>query len=121
MKAFKNIAATVLALLIICVTFNTASASVGLKIHNQTRYTITKIYVTPYGRSYPSRQQNSHQIPRGKGFRLHDIPISSSNKYWNIKVVFSNSKSYEWKKENLYSRNEMTLYNNGSRISAEWD
>ena len=121
MKSFKVISMFVLALLIMCVTFNTASASVGLKIHNQTRYTITKIYVTPYGRSYSSRQQNSHRIPSGKGFRLHDIPISKNNRYWNIKIAFSNGKSYEWKKENLYSRNEMTLYNNGSRISVEWN
>ncbi len=121
MKNFKIISMFVLALLMVCVTFNTASASGELKIHNQTRYTISKIYVAPYGRNYSSRKQNSDYIPSGKGHKLKNIPISRSNRYWNIKVVFSNGKSYECKKADLYSRNELTLYSNGSRISAEWD
>ncbi len=121
MKSFKVISMFVLTLLIICMTINTVFARGELTIHNQTRYAISKIYVAPYGRNYYSHRQNSNQIPSGKGYILGNIPISSSNKYWNIKIVFSNGKSYEWKKENLYSRNEMTLYSKGSRISVEWD
>lgn len=121
MKNFKVIPIFLMSLLLICVTFNVASANGELRINNETRYTISKIYVCPYGRRYSSRPQNSHYIPSGRGHRLKDIPISRNSRYWNIKIVFSNGRSYEWKKENLYEHNEMTIYNHGSRVSADWD
>lgn len=120
MRNLKIVSVIVLTFLFICGTIGTVYAR-DLRIHNQTKYAIKRIYVYPYGRSYSSGQQNSHTIPSGKNFALGEIPISRNNRYWNIKLVFSNGKSFEWKKQNLYERNDMTVYSSGSRIYADWD
>lgn len=119
MKFFKSFFMVGLSLLLIFGAFSTAFAS-EIRIYNDTRYNMSRVYVSPYNRSY-SHQQNSRAIPSGKTFVLGNIPISSSNRYWNIKIILSNGKSREWKKVNLYSHREMTIYYSGSRLSAEWD
>ena len=120
MKSFKVIPVIALTLLFTLGAVGVVSARSDFQIHNDTRYNISRIYVCPYGRNY-SKQQNSHVIPSGKTFVLGNIPVSKSNRYWNIKIVLSNGKSREWKKENLYSHREMTIYYSGSRISADFD
>ena len=121
MKNFKVITVIALTLLYIFGTVSVVSAKSSFQIHNETRYRISRIYVYPYGRSGSSHQQNSHTIPSGKTFVLGNMPISSSNRYWNIKIVLSNGKSREWKKQNLYSHREMTIYDSGSKIFADFD
>ena len=120
MKNFKVI--TVIALTLLCIfgTVNVVSAKGVFRINNETRYSMSRIYVCPYGESF-SHQQNSHVVPSGKTFTLGNMPISSSNRYWNIKIVLSNGKSREWKKQNLYSHREMTIYDSGSKIFADFD
>ncbi|MBR5913753.1 MAG: hypothetical protein IKZ58_05285 [Selenomonadaceae bacterium] len=120
MKNFKVIPILALTFLFVCGVVSAVSAKSDFRIHNETRYTMTRIYVCPNGRSYSS-QQNSHAIPSGKTFVLGNLPVSRSDKYWNIKIVLSNGKSYEWKKENLYSHDDMTIYFKGSRIYADWN
>lgn len=120
MKNFKIISIFVLTLLFTFMAVGTAYAG-ELRIHNKTRYTISKIYVNPYGRNYSSRKQNSHTIPSGKIFMLGNIPTSRSNRYWNVKLVLSNGKSYEWKKVDLYTHRNLIVHYNGSKIYASWN
>lgn len=119
MKNFKIIPVCALTLLLVFGVVSVAFAR-DFRIRNETRYTMTRIYVCPYREGYSS-QQNSHSIPSGKTFVLGHIPVSSSNRYWNIKIFLSNGKSYEWKRQNLYSKDEMTVYFRGSRLLADWD
>lgn len=121
MKNFKIISIFALTLLFIFTLSNTVYAVGELRIHNRTRYDIVRVYVSPYGRNHYSRQQNSRYIPGGKNFRLGNMPISRGKRYWNIKIVLSNGKSYEWKKSDLYSKRDMTIYYKGSSLHSNWD
>ena len=120
MKNFKVIPVLVLTLLFIFGAVGAVSANGTLRIYNDTRYNISKVYVSPYGKSY-SGQKNSHVIPRGKTFTLGNVPISRSNRYWNIKIYLSNGKSREWKKQDLYSYREMTVTYSNSKLHADFD
>ena len=120
MKKFKVIPVLALTLLFIFGAVGVVSARSSFQIHNDTRYTITKVYISPYGKSY-SHHQNSHVIQSGKTFVLGNIPISKNDRYWNIKIVLSNGKSREWKKENLYSHREMTITYSNSKLHADFD
>ena len=120
MKNFKIISIISATLLFIFTAVNVTYAG-ALRIHNKTRYTISKVYVNPYGRNYSSRKQNSHAIPSGKVFMLGNIPTSRSSRYWNLKIVLSNGRSYEWKKVDLYSHRRVVIHHNGSRLDASWD
>lgn len=122
MKNFKVSVVTVLVLtLLFCVVESGAAYASTFRIYNDTDRTISKIYVRRSDRSGWGSQQNSRSIPRGKTFELRDIPISSSHKYWDIRVVFSGGGSYTWSRQNLQSRRNMTIYRSGSSVRASWD
>lgn len=120
MKKFK--VATVLALtLLFCLLEVGAAYASTFRIHNDTDRTISRIYVRRSDKSGWGNQQNSRSIPRGKTFELRNVPISSSHRYWDIRVVFSGGGSYTWSRKNLYSERSMTIYRSGSSIRADWD
>lgn len=120
MKSFKVVKVLVLTLLFCVVEVGAAYAGTFI-IDNDTNKTITRIYVRRSDKSSWGNPQNSRSIPRGKTFELRNIPISSSHRYWDIRVVFSGGGSYTWSDKNLYSKNRMTIYLKGSSVKADWD
>ena len=120
MKTFK--VATVLVLtLLFCLLEVGAAYAATFRIYNDTDRTISRIYIRRSDKSSWGNQQNSHSIPRGKTFELRNVPVSSSHRYWDIRVVFSGGGSYTWSRKNLQSSRSMTIYRSGSSVRADWD
>lgn len=103
-----------LLLLAVCGLFlsqGSASAlNLNFELKNNTGYTITALYLSPHSQASWGNNVLNTVIEEGDVISFH-APARATNRYWDLKVVYSNGSTEEWLGGfNLASIYDITLY-----------
>ena len=123
MKNSKVLLIVILAVSIITggVLTSTAHAR-DLRIDNYSGMAVTGIYVSQDGRrSWGYNNLGGKSLPHGGTWTIRQIPVSSSSRYWDVRIDFSDGTYYRWWGKDLSSYSRMSVYKRGSDMYADWN